>query len=331
MKRNYTLDFIKIIFTIIIVFHHLQNKMEFKLIHSAYICVEMFFMISGFFLYKKYANNKEMNACDYTIKRIKNIYPVYFLGLLTMFVFNRCKLEVAPKFLVECFLVQGLGLTSSWGSNLLYPCWYISVMIIGGYFIFYLIKRNEKLFVKFLAPLIAVFTYTILNGSFEKWTSVYGLFLPFWRGMADMSIGVILAYFTNTLEFKKLSSFFEKNRICLSLIEIGLLIGISMLIVDSKNFEFLCLVLFPIMIIISQFDFGLYYRVFNKKIFSKINELSYPVYVLHAPCIIFFNKFIINMFSSIEWRIICVVLMYVSLYVAAYILVRLQKYMLKKD
>lgn len=64
-KRNYSIDFIKLISIIIIVIHHgkfLENKLV-----RGYIVVDLFFFISGYFLCKTYVE-KKTNIKEYVKK-----------------------------------------------------------------------------------------------------------------------------------------------------------------------------------------------------------------------------------------------------------------------
>lgn len=294
MKRNNSLDCVKFIFTLIIVLHHFQPHINVKAINLGYICVEMFFMISGFFLYKDFKNNSSsQSATEYTLKRVKKMFPIYVVGLsATLLIKQICDFSTYNfvEFFRELFLIQGTGISFGTGGNLNGHYWYLSVMIIGGYFIYYLLCRDKEKYLKFTAPLIIILTYAFLNGKLENWSNFLFFHLPMWRGIAAMSIGTIIAYYIDTEMFIKAIKQYNNNKYLFWFLETILYIVTVCLIIFKNNYEFLSILLFPMVIVFTQMDNSLINKLVGKKVFSELNQYSYAIYIMQLPVILVVDK-----------------------------------------
>jgi len=173
-----------------------------------YIAVEFFFIVSGYLLYRTVNKGKYGYAYMYTRDRVRKIYPVYLLAFFvtfavkvyyTQWMHSPIKVfeQLADNFL-EAVMLQGIGLNRG-GDYVNYTAWYVSVYLIGGYFIFYLLKRNRKLFLELIAPILIVVFYSHLyrfNGNLDATIAITeGFFgnVALFRGIADMCVGVYAA------------------------------------------------------------------------------------------------------------------------------------------
>ena len=82
-KRIYSIDVLKLVFAYIIAFFHFGTTIA----PGPTVAVQVFFIISGFFLGKKfYARSfadggKSYGAWDYTLDHVSSIYPHYLFSL----------------------------------------------------------------------------------------------------------------------------------------------------------------------------------------------------------------------------------------------------------
>lgn len=91
-KRNYGLDFLKIVATILIVFHHYQQilNIEFKGInfygrkfYFGYL-VEFFFLVSGFLMFNYIEKIKVgLTFKDFFIRRIIRLMPLIIIAAIS--------------------------------------------------------------------------------------------------------------------------------------------------------------------------------------------------------------------------------------------------------
>jgi len=318
MVRNYALDFFKLFATFFICFHHLIVYFHFQVEQSGYLFVELFFILSGFFLYKNFSTNKNDNELDYTKKRIKKLYPHYILSFVAIYLFYVIinifthsnpsdNLLFIP--LPEIFMLNSIGIFKG---NFNASTWYLSVMIVGGYFIYYLLRNNSNKFIRFTGPLIILGSYTLINstldGKIESWDNILIFCLPLLRGTADMIIGCILGVIIdnkNSLLKIKLSPYYIK------LIELITYFLIYMLLTQKTNYELCVLLLFPILILISFSPHSFSNKLFNKKIFQKIGKISYPMYLNHLLIIkilqLFFDNTVNPILLTLGYFIILVI------------------------
>lgn len=289
--RNYALDFFRIIFTVIICLHHFQGTINFKVIESGYIGVEFFFILSGFLLYRSYKKNKNDTSIDFTIKKLKRLYPEYVLAFIFCFMLHIIQHnEKLSQYIFvpfsEISLTQNIGIFKG-AFN--YPLWYLSVLIFGGFLIYELLKRDESLFLKVISPLIIILTFSLLNslgGGLENWNTVYGLYLPLLRGCAEISIGVILSKFINTRYFNDITKKMNGHKIFTYLIEIISYILLMYLITFKTNYEMYSLFFISILICLANYSNSLTSKLFNNKIFGYFGGITYSMYVNHASIII---------------------------------------------
>jgi len=88
-ERNIYIDFLKLYMSVIIILYHYNYfKLGWTnpyLFRGGYLCVDVFFMISGFYFIKSF-DKKESRGSIYILKeigkRMKRLYPQYFIALL---------------------------------------------------------------------------------------------------------------------------------------------------------------------------------------------------------------------------------------------------------
>lgn len=89
-KRIYSIDVLKLVFAYIIAFFHFGTTIA----PGPTVAVQVFFIISGFFLGKKfYARSfadggKSYSAWDYTLDHVTSIYPHYLFSLAAFFLYT---------------------------------------------------------------------------------------------------------------------------------------------------------------------------------------------------------------------------------------------------
>ena len=87
-SRTYSLDILKFILSIIILIYHYNlyvfGKITFK---GGYLCVELFFLITGYFLILSASNKDKINVLETVIKKIRNLYLPYVMMLVLMFMY----------------------------------------------------------------------------------------------------------------------------------------------------------------------------------------------------------------------------------------------------
>ncbi len=296
-ERNYTIDFFRIIFILIICIHHFQPIINAKFINTGFLCVEFFFIVSGFFLYKSFKKNSNSNGLKYTIGRIKKLYPLYIFAFIVILILttiescSRGNLNVQKSIFTsisEILLLQNIGIFNG-GIN--YPMWYLSTLIVSGFFIFELLKRDKNLYLKLLGPLSIIIYFAFINknyGTLEVWDNINGIYLPLVRTFVDMTIGCILSYIMEEYS-EKIKNSLTSHKFFYGIIEIINYIILFYLIIKNTPYQIYSVIAFTILIAFANIENSICYKLFNNKIFRYNGDLSYSMYVNHASIILIFE------------------------------------------
>ena len=191
-NSNLSIELFRILFTFVIVIHHASSfPGGDTCLRHGYLCVEFFFILAGFFLYRSFRAEKEHSTFAYLKKRLRRLYPEYlFAALVCILVLGVLNREFdLSKAVNELLMLQNTGIFHLGGYN--FPCWYISCMMVSGLLIYSFLSVRENEFLKIAAPLLAVGTFTFLMG-LETWGYMGPVSFPLLRGLNDMSVGVLL-------------------------------------------------------------------------------------------------------------------------------------------
>ena len=293
----------------------------------------LFTVTAGYFMvshYKKLAKDpkyKERSAmsraAEYTWTRIKGLLPVVILGyvlgviICTKFFYPDYGVKETFVMLVnsiwEFLGFHAAGLRSLGGEffNLNGPLWFISAMIIVGYFIYWGLCKNEDVTSGFVAPFLAIFfagwwSFTDTRAAQTAW-STFGLQLASSNGMGGsatsstatigfnnglifvmlgMLIGVILYYVIEKLKERE-----EKVSLGLTILNICVTILLGWYIIYQPTwFElerwpvaFLCIMVVGLSLLNRDGLTKLLNNDATNKLFGYLGGLSLYVYMLHYP------------------------------------------------
>lgn len=220
MKKTNSIYLYKIIFTFIVVlchypvlYRHIYNHGG---VYGLYVVVDAFFMISGYLLYKNIDRYQEKfgSSWKYTLSRYKQMWPKYIATFIFTFAVI-CYFDEIRGFRIiqklydsffEIILMQAIGLNREW-DYINPPTWYISVIIICGYVMFYMLTKHRDALVKIIAPICLVigFSYIYRNiGSMDAVKDTFGVYgnTPLIRGFLDMCLGMYAVKVTEFLQSK---------------------------------------------------------------------------------------------------------------------------------
>ena len=286
-----------------------------------------YFMVSHF---KKLAKDPKYNersamsrAGEYTWARIKALLPVLILGYIlgvvicTTFFYPDYTMKDVLSMLVnsvwEFLGFHATGLRSLGGEffNLNGPLWFISAMIIVGYFIYWGLCKNEEVTSGFVAPLITIFlagwwSFTDTRAAQTAW-STFGAQLASSNGMGGsatsatatvgfnnglifvmlgMLIGVILYYLIEKLKEHKFKSTWG-----LTLLNIVATVLLAWYIIYQPTYfelerwpvAFLCILVIGLSLLNKDKFTSFLNNDATNKLFGYLGSLSLYVYMLHYP------------------------------------------------
>lgn len=299
-KRVYALDVLKLFLAYVVAYFH--SNMEFM--PGPTVSVQIFFMISGFFLAKKfYARSCDdqglrYSAWDYTLDHVRSMYPHYLLscGILFVYITARKCLELyrAPGWpmvqelllhiyhqIPDIFLLQS---AYHWHESLNYPLWQISALLIAGYFIYALLCHNEKLSRTLIFPAAILMVMSLLTQADDLFQNYGFFYLPLLRAFYPMCVGVLAFCFTKT-------SCYASVRTHRTLFDCAAILALITIIcfADYGNI----FVLTGSLLIVNCYDpESALNRLFDHPCFRWCGKLSYAVFLNHA------------MISRILWALI---------------------------
>lgn len=311
MKRFYSIDFMKLLFAYIVAFSHFGVTVS----PGAGVAVQIFFVISGFFLAKKfyaksYPNKgKEYNQWDYTKDHVKSLYAHYVFSLAVLAIYtvgegmmhffsNPCKenlfnvLRDVYGLLPEIFLVQNAGFFNG-GIN--YPLWQMCTLLISGYFVYALLCFNDKISREIIFPAAIIMIQGMLCSDVDWWGTVVILHVPLCRAFSGLCIGVLAYYFTMTSYYNRI----KEKRLLFNIVTIGSLISIFVF----NNYHNIYIITSVIMI------WGFYdkdswiNKLLNRKIFKYFGDFSYAIYLNHALIINILNTYVFPNFILEKTRV----------------------------
>ena len=295
-ERNYSLDFLKIIATILIVCHHYQQILgvEFEAInfyggkfYFGYL-VEFFFLISGFLMFSYIEKIKEgLTFKDFFFRRIIRLMPLIIVAAISYEIL----LYIYPKVFGDYFynlkpdfwglIISMIGIQAGWffeNPMINNPMWYISVLLLC--YIFFYISTKISISKKY--NYIYFYIVIVFLGLSIRKNGTDLAFLNYntARGYYSFFFGVLFSIYFNNYDVNKL----------IKILSVFLLIFITYLILKhyyiiEKNIDYtLTFIYYPALIII--FNFDIVKKILSRKITGKIGEISFNVYVWHGGFIL---------------------------------------------
>ncbi|MBR2925276.1 MAG: acyltransferase [Clostridia bacterium] len=164
-KRTYSLDFLKVLATTFILFHHYQQDGKIRFLnHPNFyfnekfewgLMVELFFILSGFVMYH-YCDGRlsKTSFSSFMGRRLMRLLPPMAASAVVYFVLGYVyqQIYLKPFYFQESVnlwgtVVSALGLQSGWGLNgwhINNPTWYVSVLLLCYCWFFVITKLSQK-------------------------------------------------------------------------------------------------------------------------------------------------------------------------------------------
>lgn len=280
--KNYSIEAYRFFFTAVIVLHHAGSGLGVDFLKHGYICVEFFFILSGFFLLKSFNKENQHDLTGFVIKRFKRLGPDYWFALGVMMVgivlFTSGKIDYI-RIVLEAMFLQNIGIFS-YGGGYNYPCWYLSVLMTGSALIYVSLCFNKKI-VLLLSSFYCLIFYTYLFSlpTIENWGSYAGLYYPLWRGIADMLLGCLLAEYSRKVAAS--SIWYLVELVCFAVVLQGIFL--------SRNIDSVVVLAMMGLIFVTTRNLGVLSKVLNHRFFNWGGYIAYPMYVNHAFILLLIN------------------------------------------
>jgi peptidoglycan/LPS O-acetylase OafA/YrhL len=293
------LESIRGIAALLVVIYHIPNwnagLFDLAIFRNSYLMVELFFVLSGFVIYKAYANNihSKENLLRFQFLRFGRLYPVHLLFLTVFLLLEIIKYFADAHYgiksskttpfvensltalIQQLFLVQAIGPT---GNALSFnaPAWSISVEFYT-YLLFGLIVLYSGRFKLLVFALLAVASCVILG--MEPSTSGYSDLL---RCIAGFFIGCCTARIADHVTWK-----ISSHAVTLAVVALALFLVFK----EYKHYDIVIYFLTAALVLAIVFsDDGLIKRMLRLRFFTWLGMISYSVYMSHSAILWLFNQ-----------------------------------------
>lgn len=247
MKKSLSVELLRFLFICIICLWHYQGADGF--FGRGYLAVEFFFVLSGMLLYRSFTSHTDVGTFDFTWRKFKRFWPEYFVVMCFLYICQvftgriTLGINTVNQFVSEMFMLQGVGL---WQGGRNYALWYISVLLIGGAFVYGLLRINRRLALSVVLPFVIVCGYRYIlfyaNGNHIAFESTGILPLPVLRGVCEMSLGVLTMHIVDS----RLQSLTKRQQLVLdflSMMSLTLFVRQTIFINDDDSY---CLIFIPL-------------------------------------------------------------------------------------
>lgn len=303
MKRNYSLDVIKLLLAYVIVLFHFGQKVA----PGPTVTVQIFFMISGYFLGRKFYSRshadpeKQYGPWQYTWDHVRALYPHCLLALVLFLGYSLLRSLVrfaaAPGMeslwdmltLVYDQLPDLVFLQSSfqYQANLNEPSWQLSALVIAGYFVYALLCHNEKLSRTIVFPASILMIQCLLHNDLDLFSRYGCFYLPLLRAFSPLCVGVLTYYFSTTELYRS----FRRHRVLFN--SLVLLALPAMIAFEDRND--LHLLWTAVLILGCMEPDSVLNRLLDRKCFAGCGKLSYVLYLNHALFARFYINILVNL------------------------------------
>ena len=214
-KRNYTIEFLRFVFCILIInYHFFSHFLRYescpKYFIRGYMGDEFFFMVCGFFLAKsaaKTVDNPVLWNVRSIVKRIRKVAVPYYLTWCACFVGGHLTSHIlgeksgnlvldALNSIYELLFLEMFGFNKGYYSNIV--GWFFSALLIVTFVLGTLVAKYKNGFSLYVAPLIAFLLYGVLSRYFDYLHDPYSyvpntfLLKGLVRAFAAVCVGIFL-------------------------------------------------------------------------------------------------------------------------------------------
>ncbi|MDR3277216.1 MAG: acyltransferase family protein [Oscillospiraceae bacterium] len=313
-RRNYTLEFWRFFFSLIICAFHFESIFEkWTVAEAGFMGVEFFFMLSGYLIAQSYARREAVLSCPmsakealnisvkYVANKIKLILPTLFVILiLFVFVFAQGSLleKVRHAMNMEWDFLMLSGTSFGWNAgNLFMPtAWFLTAILAVGYVVTFFMNWKPDV-LKFLAPVAALLLYSYFGSNtdrlLEHELSFGFLDTGFIRAFAGMGLGVTAHMLCAAASGKK---FGKIKLILLNVLELYVVCRLVYLLftqtLGMDNFRLIAYML--VLVLLSFMNVTVLSKLLNNPVSRFLGSVSLTIYLLHWSLIEQYYKLIRN-------------------------------------
>lgn len=310
-KYFYNIDFLRFLFAITIIIFHCSTKnyiykffsnvdwfSKFNINASCgTLCVDMFFIVSGFFLFYTL---KEISTVDFIKNKLIRLYPlivIYSIFHIIMMIFAFKVPNYMPyEELYRLLLIDNIGFNMK-GTGL---TWFVSVLFWVHLLYFYSYKNlNKKLF-NLLNCIFVLFCFGfilhVLNGRigghFQYYFYIFNIGVM--RGIAGVGTGYLLYLLYNSLSVYENTKF---RSLIATVLECSLMYFIFYHLIFHKlpYTDMILIIAFCALFLLFTLQYGLLSKFLNNNFSKILGKYSYSIFLTHI--------FVLDMFKIYLYKL----------------------------
>lgn len=302
-NRNYALDFLKLLFTVLVVFCHtdlfINENTSLRIPYGlGFWSVHFFFMVSGMLMANSLMKSDKTDtpgkdAMAFIKNKFSLISAQYwtalFIAFVTVLVIYVKKglriMELFERIVPEMFLITYSGVDTLEVNP---QTWYLSAMFIGLLPLSYMMLKNRDFFVNVFAPLFGLLSYGYIfmtfpeKGSYPQPNELSGVVLHgVLRALCFLCLGVVA--YSMAMKFRE-KFITKKQCITLTILEVALYIWIFVVWFtpeQSVKSLFSVMLLLPVAIAITFSGKSYTNNLFKAKWMKYLAPLSLMIYLNH--------------------------------------------------
>lgn len=269
---------------------------------NANISVSYFFILSGFVMIIAYGNKPFVPFIAYFKNRFARIYPLYFLAIiLVIFVQLNIKFDFSGFFL-NIFMIQAWIPGKALSFN--FPAWSLSVEVLFyAIFPFVFNEVYKKMSLKRISMgivLFWIFTQIVTNVLFHYFgesDSVYAKDFLCYNPLLHLH-QFLMGNLAGLIFIKYLNE--KKRNYDLLILVFVVLIILALKFPLGLELHSASALLFVPLILLLSLNTGVITRLFQKKLFVFLGEISFGVYILQYPVCFFISNYRIKKYLHID-------------------------------
>ena len=284
------IEFLRFFFMIWICLIHIWTPFP---ICNGGIGVDFFFITSGYFLIKGF-EKVQTSVASYAWKRFVRLFPAYITGIILGYVLLTLDLlkdgegisfvQIIESFMAESMMIQESG----WFTHLRLAnpvSWYVGVLFIGSVLLYSFLRYNKKLTINVFIPVFCLGYYTLYAHSgvddivfFD--TVVGSIFFPLARGIAGLSIGILIGELQPIISE---SSGYQRS--ILNVLSLLSLIFITLYILFiPENHNTMAVVLFTFIVAACTMAGSWLNSWFDHPVWYFLGGITYEMLMMQIPC-----------------------------------------------
>lgn len=302
--RNYELDFIKLVFTLLVFIAHTSFFMSADT-HAAFIppmlgsiSVHFFFIISGMFMANSITKSNESdsdeaakNAINFCIKKAKRIAPTYWISLIiVVLIYTYVYISTTNEraiYLILARVFPAFMFTNMSGNGIFInaPAWYLSAMFICMLPLAYLLYRKKNFVLYVFSPFVSVILlgYIAKSNNYVFWDQLeqIGIFLAgTLRALCGLCFGIVA--FTVSQKIRVIS-INKAWRVTLTIVEVLLwtIFFCTWFFTNDGKAIFSVLMILPAAIAVTFSGQSYIINLFKFKFMRYLEPLSFSIYLNH--------------------------------------------------